>query len=237
MERKLKIWAGLSVAVLVGQAQAMPIVSQPQSSAHFILTAAGEAGESGTVAKAADGQSEYIAALGLIDAYVRLADKLDSADARARAKKLALDLSPTLKKHKAALSAKALKKLSTAQIAIKAARGTGEDVSAHSMVVAVLSLVQNANQEFSTNGISRKYKGLSAAQKAWGQVQAAKSIMADITPQERDEHKAPLQEIDVALASLDPLWPDLKHDQPTKADPALLAAAAAKIEFASSAIK
>jgi hypothetical protein len=226
MTKNLKLWAGVGVVLIAAQLQSTSM-----------LAAAGEAGETATVAQADNGQGEYIAALGLIDAYVHLSAKLNNREAQTRAKKLALELTPTLKKHKAFLPATSLGKLKTAQAAILAARGTGEDVSAHNMVSAVLSLVQNANTEFTTGAMGRKLQGLSAAQKAWGMVQAAKSIMADITPQEREEHTAPLAEIDAALVSIQPLWPDLKRDQLSKADPHLLAVAVAKIEFAAAAIK
>ncbi len=235
MARQLKIWAGLGVAVLASQAQAFPIGVKTHLAPQFVLAAAGEAGETATVAQADNSQGEYIAALGLVDAYVQLADHLKSAEAKARAQKLATDLAPLLKKHKAKISVSALRSLKTAHSAIMIARGTGEDVSAHNMVTAVLQLVQNANTEFVDLG--QTPKALSGPQKAWGLVQAAKSIMKDITPQERAEHQAPLAEIDSALATLEPLWPDLKRDQLSKADPKMLPAVAAKIEFALSAIR
>jgi hypothetical protein len=220
MARNLRVWAGLGVVLVAAHLQSLPLIA-----------AAGEAGETATVAQADNSQGEYIAALGLIDSYVRLAKALSKPDALSHAKKLAMDLRPTLKKHKATLDIKQL------QPSIKAARGAGEDVSAHNMVVAVLSLVKNASVEFTSAGPLLKKHELSGRQKAWGLVQAAKSIMADITQQERDEHTGPLAEIDAALAATDPVWPDLKRDQPPKADPALLVAAAAKIEFALAAIK
>jgi hypothetical protein len=220
MSRNLKLWAGLGVVLVSAQLQSATL-----------LAAAGEAGETATVAQADNGQGEYIAALGLVDAYLQLAAKLPDSDALSRAQKLTLDLAPLLKKHKAAIDLPAL------HVAVKTARGSGEDVSAHNMVVAVLSLVQNAHIEISAGEISPKLNSLSGAQKAWGLVQAAKSIMADITPQERDEHTGPLAEIDLALASVDLLWSDVTQAQPTKFLPSMLAAAAAKIEFALAAIK
>jgi len=226
--RKLKIWAGLGLALAV-----MPVETWAAGPV-MAASVAGEAGETATVGKADNSQGEYIAALGLVDAYVHLAGKLPKVGALARAQKLAVELGPTLEKHKTTLVVAGLK---SAHAAIKLARGSGEDVSAHSMVVAVLSLVQNAHTEFTGGGIHGKLNVLSSTQKAWGMVQAAKSIMADITPQEREEHKGPLAEIDAALASVDRVWPDLKHDHSPQASPALLAAAAAKIEFALSAIQ
>jgi len=220
MARNLKLWAGFGVVLVATQLQNVPV-----------FAAAGEAGETATVAQADNSQGEYIAALGLVDAYLHLAEKLPNTNALSRAERLVADLLPTLKKHKATFN------LKEGHSALLMARGQGEDVSAHNMVVAVLSLVQNAKVEFDAPPNVAEFNSLSSTQKAWGLVQAAKAITADITQTERDEHKGPLAEIDAALASTDPVWPDLKRDQPPKADPSLLAAAAAKIEFALAAIK
>jgi hypothetical protein len=231
MKRNLKVWAGLGVAVLAGHAQGMPMTPAFQTTPERLITVSGEAGETAAVAHADDTQGEYIAALGLVDSYVQLARQLPKSNALAEAKEKAVDLKSTLKKHKAKLD------LNRFQVSIKAARGSGEDVSAHNMVVAVLALVKSADSEFAEGDQKGKINALSGRQKAWGLLQAAKNIMADITQQERDEHTGPLAEIDAALAATDPVWPDLKRDQPPKADPALLVAAAAKIEFALAAIK
>lgn len=230
MARKLKIWAGLGMALAVLPTQASFVTPAAAASV------AGEAGETATVAHADSSQAEYIAALGLLEAYVQLADKLKSADAKKRAQELVVELTPNLTKHKTQITAVALSKMSTTHHAIKIARGTGEDVAAHHMVMAVVQLLHRSSEEYLASDPSAKPGVLSGQQKAWGLVQAARSIMKDVTPAERAEHKAPLAEVDAALAKLDVLWPDLKSNRPSQQDPHLLAAAAAKVEFAASAI-
>jgi hypothetical protein len=222
----------------------------------------GEAGESGAGVKAADDQPDFIAALGLVEGHMRAgialykAAQADAAMVHLKhpADELYVALTPKLEARKArgfaaeleAVSAAVSAKATPAEVdalfekmktAIATSRGEGEAVSAHVMASAVLILLRNAAAEYAVGVVDGKVKDAKEYQDAWGFVQAAKSIMADISKLEREEHPEPLAEIDAELAKLDGLWPDLAGAKLIDADPRLLAVAGAKVELAGLAIK
>jgi hypothetical protein len=241
--------------------------AQNHSTLLQLADAAGEAGESGAGVKAADDQPDFIAALGLVEGHMRAGialhksaqDKSAEADAalvhlKHPADELYVSLKPMLEARKAKGFAAELEAVSAAisakatpaevdalfekmKIAVAASRGEGEAVSAHAMSTAVLILLRTAAAEYAIGVVDGKVKDAKEYQDAWGFVQTAKSIMADISKLEREEHPEPLAEIDAELAKLGGLWPDLAGAKPISADPRLLAVAAAKVELAGLAIK
>jgi hypothetical protein len=105
------------------------------------------------------------------------------------------------------------------------------------MTSAVVILLRKAADDYGSAVTGGSVQMPKEYQNAWGFAQAAKNLMADLSAKEREEHPGPLAEIDAALANLEPLWPDLAGVKPLSADQHLLAAAAAKVELASLAIK
>jgi hypothetical protein len=267
MAKVLKFWTGLGVAVVSGAVavQAMPLKATSQQSHSMLLqlaATAGEAGESASTVKPVDGQAEYLAEMacvegrmraaialykqGLADAakihmiypsdelYMKLQPKLQARKAVGFAEQLQ-DVNWGLEHEATALEVNALfAKLKTA---IVAARGDGEAVSAHLMTSAAVMLLRKAADEYGLAVIGGSVQLPKEYQDAWGLVQAAKNLMEDLSAKEREEHPGPLTEIDTALANLEQLWPDLAGVKPLSADPHVLAAAAAKVELASLAIK
>jgi hypothetical protein len=267
MAKVLKFWAGLGVAAVSGTlvADAACLNFRPAQNHSTLLQladAAGEAGESGKAVKPADDQPDFIAALGLVEGHVRAgialykSAQVDAALVHLKhpADELYASLKPMLEARKTegfaaeleAVSAAISAKASPAKVdalfekmkaAIAKSRGEGEAVSAHVMASAVLILLRIAAAEYAIGVVDGKVKDAKEYQDAWGFVQAAKSIMADISKLEREEHPEPLAEIDAELAKLDGPWPDLAGAKPIGADPHLLAVAAAKVELAGLAIK
>jgi hypothetical protein len=166
--------------------------------------------------------------------YVSLKPRLDVRKAKGFAAELAA-LSAAVQSNATPAEADALFDKMKAAIALS--RGEGEAVSAHVMASAVLILLRSAAVEYAEGVVEGKVADTKEYQDAWGFVQAAKSIMADISKLERDEHPEPLAEIDAELAKLDGLWPDLAGTQSISVDPRLLAVAVAKVELAGLAIK
>ncbi|MGH6821151.1 MAG: hypothetical protein ACREDU_09855, partial [Methylocella sp.] len=74
-------------------------------------------------------------------------------------------------------------------------------------------------------------------QDAWGFVQAAKAMLAALPEEEREEHAAPVAEMEAEMEKIQVLWPDITGKSPVDADPTLLPAAAARIELAAHSIK
>jgi hypothetical protein len=264
MAKVLKFWAGLGVAAVSSSMMASAAI--PVFKAHpstlLLLAAAGEAGESGSAAAVADDQAEFIADLALVEGHMRVGlalYKQGNGDAalvhmKHPADELYASLQPMLDARKAKGFAEELEALSMAihnkavpaevdvlfdkmKAAIVVTRGQGEAVSAHAMTGAVQILLQNALKDYAVGVVKGEVKVPKEYQDAWGFVQAAKAIMADLSAQERSEHQVPLAEIDTVLAGLDGLWPDLAGSQRVSADPRLLAVAAAKVELAALEIK
>jgi hypothetical protein len=264
MAKVLKFWAGLGVAAvstaMVADAAILNVKHGP--TLLYLAAASGEAGESGKATPSADDQPEFIADLALVEGHMRVGLELykqgkgDFAMVHMKhpADELYVSLKPMLDARKAkgfgdeleALSMAIHEKAAPADVdalfkkmksAIVASRGEGEAVSAHAMTGAVLILLRNAVTDYGTGVVAGKVEVPKEYQDAWGFVQAAKAIMADINAQERGEHPEPLAEIDSVLAKLDGLWPDLTGEKPPTADPHILAVAAAKVELAGLTIK
>jgi hypothetical protein len=265
MAKVLKFWAGLGVVAVsstLTASAAVLNVKQPSPLLHLAAAAAGEAGESGKTEVTADDQPEFIGDLALIEGHMRVAvalykkGKLDDAlnhvqmptdelyvsmkamfEAR-KTKGFALELqalSKAIKNKSSPANVDALfHKMKTA---IVKTRGDGEAVSAHAMTSGVLILLQNAVKDYAAGVINGEVKDAKEYQDAWGLVQAAKAIMADINTQERGEHPEPLAEMDAALSGLDALWPDIAGTKKITADPHMLAVVAAKVELAGLTIK
>lgn len=263
MAKVLKFWAGLGVAAvsstMVAHAALLNVKHQP--TLLHLAAAAGEAGESGKVATT-DDQPEFIADLALVEGHMRVGlalykqGKGDAAMVHMKhpADELYTSMKPMLEQRKAKGFADELEALSMAihmkapasevdalfenmKAAIVTSRGAGEAVSAHAMTSAVLILLRSAVADYATGVQNGAVTVPKEYQDAWGFVQAAKAIMADINAQERGEHPEPLAEIDAALAGLDGLWPDLAGAQKVTADAHLLSVAAAKVELAGMVIK
>ena len=263
MAKVLKFWVGLGIATAstgIAAHAGLPHFSRSPTLLH--MAAAGEAGESAKPAATSDDQPQFIASLALVEGHMRVGLALykqgrgDAAMVHMKhpADELYVSMKPMLEKRKAkgfadeleALSMAIHKRSEPAQVdalfdkmkqAIVATRGDGEAVSAHAMTQAVLLLLQNAMSDYATGVVGNDVKVPKEYQDAWGFVEAAKAIMADINAQERAEHPGPLAEIDAALSGLDGLWPDLAGHVKLSADPHLLAVAAAKVELAGMAIK
>jgi hypothetical protein len=266
MAKVLKFWAGLGVAAVsnVMAADAARINYSPaQVKSHLLQTiaASGEAGESG-VAPTAEDQPQFIADLALVEGHMRVGLALykqgqgDAAFVHMKhpADELYAALKPMLAARKAKGFADELEALSKAmqnkaapaevdqlfekmKITIVKTRGEGEAVSAHAMTGAVLILLRHADADYATGVDRGEVKVPKEYQDAWGFVQAAKAIMADLSKVERDEHPGPLAEIDAELAKLDGLWPDLVGEKQITVDTHLLAVTAAKVELAGLDIK
>jgi hypothetical protein len=263
MAKVLKFWAGLGVAAIstAMTADATIVKMQPHNTL-LQLTAAGEAGESGTAIAAMDDQAQFIANLAMVEGHMRVALALYKAGngkaalvhLKHPADELYTSLQPMLEARKAKGFANELEALNMAmqdqtkpedidalfvkmKAAIVSTRGDGESVSAHAMVGAVEILLQSAAADYAAGVIKGEVKVSKEYQDAWGFVQAAKVIMFDLSQQERDEHAEPLTEIDKVLSGLDGLWPDLAGAQNVKMDNHVLAVAAAKVELAGLDIK
>jgi hypothetical protein len=259
MAKVLKFWAGLGVAavsnVMTADAGRIKYSSVPVKS-HLLQTiaASGEAGESG-VAPAAEDQPQFIADLALVEGHMRAGVALykegrgDAALVHMKhpADELYAVLKPMLESRKTIGFADELEALSMAmqnkvapaevdqlfdkmKMAIVKARGGGEAVSAHAMTGAVLILLRSAVADYAKGVDGGMVKVPKEYQDAWGFVQAAKAIMADLSKAEREEHSGP-------LAELDGLWPDLAGEKQITVDAHLLAVAAAKVELAGLDIK
>jgi hypothetical protein len=263
MAKVLKFWAGLGVAAIsTAMAANATIVNKRPQNTLLHLAAAGEAGESGNAVAAHDDQAEFIADLALVEGHMRVGialykqGKSDAALVHMKhpADELYSSLKPMLDARKVTGFADELEALSMAihhqaaaievdelfdkmKLAIVKTRGEGESVSAHAMVGAVEILLQNAVADYATGVEAGVVKVPKEYQDAWGFVQAAKAIMADLSVQERGEHAEPLAEIDKVLAGLDGLWPDLAGTENVTADAKILAVAKAKVELAGLDIK
>jgi len=227
----------------------------------LVADASGEAGEAGEAGAAkGDDRVDYLTDLAMVEGHMLVGVELyklgDAEAAKPHMKHPADELYKEVEGHFAELKVagfaaeleavgKAIEQgaaaadvatlLNKLQAAIAVARG-GEPSSAET-VKTVVSLLRHAAEDYEAGVKDGKVVDAHEYQDAWGFVQIASRLMADLPADEREEHAGPVGEIEAELSKLGAAFPDLTGKADIGADPTLLPAAAARIELAALAIK
>jgi hypothetical protein len=251
--RQTKIWTGLGLVAAAGLAasgaKALDFHASPgKTKLLWLAASSGEGGESAAANSGGpDARVAFLTRAGLAEGHIRVALELyrlgEKDAARSHMKHSADEPLKGFGDALAALSnavdkdagqAEVDAKWQALQASIAAARGKLE---APDVAQAVVGLSKVAAEEYGASVKNGKVTDAHEYQDAWGFVQAALAMLANLSDAERTEHAVQIPRMEARLKEVQNAWPDLTGKAPVNADPKSLAAAASFIELMASAIK
>jgi hypothetical protein len=244
--------AAAGIAALA--AASLCLAQAPSASASGLEAETG--GEKAATSEALADDAQFLTLLGLVEGHLRVGIELYRQGALEMAKshmkhpgdELYVDLVPALAARRIEGFAPALEELAAAvegarpiadaDAAFENARGeidraraaAGADLAAK--LASVVRLVRTAAEEYAVGVKAGRVADPHEYQDAWGFTQAAKQMMAGLSPTERGQMGKAYGQVVAELEALDKAWPSLVPPQSVASDASLLHAAAARIELA-----